>query len=70
MLGMSEYQLDLMFEYIGLQSSSDYPSRLPRMAEIRKLLLDDARANEERLDKISESLSRMQIDNEIRYGRC
>lgn len=70
MLGMSEYQLTLMFEYIDVASSRSYMGKSSRLAEIKNQLLYEARANEERLDKISESLSRMQIDNEIRYGRC
>ena len=61
---MSEYQLDLMFEYID-GKSDNHPGQgtLERMAQIRKLLLDDARANEEQLDKISASIDKMRAES-------
>lgn len=63
MLGMSESQLTLMFEYIDLKATEvrdgQWDDTSSRMAEIRKTLLNDARDNEDRLDKIGKSLEDM-----------
>jgi hypothetical protein len=67
MLGMSEYQLDLMFEYIELSQISR-THEVPRLAEIRKTLLEDARANEERMSKISANIDKMRADT-ITFGQ-
>jgi hypothetical protein len=62
MLGMSEYQLELLLEYIDLSAMPEkYRHNIARIAEIRELLLEDANANKERLNKISESLSNLKV---------
>lgn len=65
MLGMSEYQLDLMFEYIDLKSNAapHNNTEVERMVAIRKILLAEARDNEDRLDKIGKSLESMRNPN-------
>lgn len=78
MLGMSEYQLDLMFEYIKLTSSSsnqyrlgqidEYNTSMSRLSEIKNTLLNDARANEEKMSKISASIDKMRADT-ITFGQ-
>jgi hypothetical protein len=72
MLGMSEYQLELMFEYIDLKATEvrdgQWDDTSSRMAEIRKILLDEARNNEDRLDKIGKSLESMRNSNTPTWG--
>jgi hypothetical protein len=59
---MSEYQLELLLEYIDLSAMPEkYQITEVRIAEIRELLLEDAKANKERLNKISESLSNLKV---------
>jgi hypothetical protein len=58
MIGMSESQLTLMFEYIELSQISR-THEVPRLAEIRKILLDEARATEKNRQRIVESLAHL-----------
>jgi hypothetical protein len=60
MLGMSAYQLDLMFEYIECKSERfPTPGTYKRISEIRKTLLDEARASEENRQRIVKSLKHL-----------
>jgi hypothetical protein len=65
MLGMSEYQLDLMFEYIELTKGISTHSSAVRIAEIRKTLLEDARENEIRLGDISRKIDKMKLHTTV-----
>lgn len=64
MLGMSESQLTLMFEYIDLKATEvrdgQWDDTSSRMAEIRKTLLNDARSNEIKIGDLSRKISNMQ----------
>lgn len=64
MLGMSEYQLELLLEYIDLSHNALTYGTPRRLIEIRELLHEDVRANQERLTKISESLSNLKVSSE------
>jgi hypothetical protein len=61
MIGMSESQLTLMFEYIELISNLEpyNDAEVARMVEIRKILIDEARATEENRQRIVESLAHL-----------
>jgi len=64
MLGMSEYQLELLLEYIDLSHNALTYGTPRRLIEICELLHEDVRANQERLTKISESLSNLKVSSE------
>ena len=57
MLGMSEDQFDLSHNALTYGTPR-------RLIEIRELLHEDVRANQERLTKISESLSNLKVSSE------
>jgi len=67
MLGMSEYQLELLLEYIDLSHNALTYGTPRRLIEIRELLLEDVKANQERLNKISESLDNLTVGSERNY---